>query len=55
MYTPNSPKEDENNALPEWHDPFREPQTLPSGWDLSEMLLAPSPDGVNPSDSAIED
>lgn len=23
--------------LPEWYDPFPEPQTVPSGWDLSEF------------------
>ena len=22
--------------LPEWYDPFPEPQTMPNGWDLSE-------------------
>ena len=26
------------NALPEWYDPFPEPNTIPHGWDLSEYL-----------------
>ena len=26
--------------LPEWYDPFPEPQTVPSGWDLSEFGYA---------------
>ncbi len=28
---------------PEYHDPFPEPNTIPSGWDLSELLSAPQP------------
>jgi hypothetical protein len=38
MYTPNSPKDDMDNILPEWHEPFPEPQTIPTGWDVSEMV-----------------
>jgi hypothetical protein len=40
MYTPNSPHDDMDTVMPEWHDPFPEPQTIPSGWDLSEFLSA---------------
>ena len=25
------------DRLADWHDPFPEPRTLPSGWDLSEF------------------
>jgi hypothetical protein len=24
-------------GMPEWYDPFVEPQTMPSGWDLTEL------------------
>lgn len=37
MNTPNEePKAVENSA----YNPFPEPQTIPSGWDLSEMLFS---------------
>jgi hypothetical protein len=29
---------------PEWREAFHEPQTLPAGWDLSEMLGACHPE-----------
>jgi hypothetical protein len=38
MDTPKPPKDDMDNTLPEWHEPFPEPQTIPSGWDLSGIL-----------------
>jgi hypothetical protein len=38
MNTSNSPKDDMDNTLPEWHEPFPEPKTIPSGWDLSGIL-----------------
>jgi hypothetical protein len=34
------------------YDPFPEPRTLPSGWDLSGLLSAPEPDPVSESESA---
>jgi len=38
----NPPNEiEETDALPEWHDPFPEPNTIPAGWDLSESNLQP--------------
>lgn len=36
-------------------DPFPEPQTIPSGWDVSGLLSAPEPDFATDSDSAAED
>jgi hypothetical protein len=42
MFTPNPPYDDKESDLPEWHEPFPEPQTIPSGWDLSEVLSAPA-------------
>jgi hypothetical protein len=32
-------------------DPFPEPQTIPSGWDLSELLSAPESVPATESDS----
>lgn len=40
MNPPNSPYEEEVNVLPEWLEPFPQPQTIPSGWDVSEVLSA---------------
>ena len=34
------PEELAADTLPEWYDPFVEPQTYPAGWDVSEMLHA---------------
>jgi hypothetical protein len=34
------PEEAAAETLPEWYDPFVEPQTYPAGWDVSEMLHA---------------
>jgi hypothetical protein len=38
MFTPNPPYDDKESDLPEWHEPFPEPQTIPCGWDLSAVL-----------------
>jgi len=38
MFTSSSPHDGPETILPEWHEPFPEPQTIPSGWDLSEVL-----------------
>ena len=35
---PPNPEFDPEEPLPEWHEPFPEPQTIPSGWDLSGIL-----------------
>ncbi len=45
MYGPNTPKEESEELLPEWHEPFPEPNTIPSGWNFSSngpMSAAPS-------------
>jgi hypothetical protein len=34
------------------YNPFPEPQTIPGGWDTSELLAAPQPDtALNEPDS----
>ena len=35
MYGPNTPKEESEEQQPEWHEPFPEPNTIPSGWNFS--------------------
>jgi hypothetical protein len=41
MFTPESPKEEIESILPEWHEPFPEPNTIPSGWNLSAIVPIP--------------
>jgi hypothetical protein len=36
------------------YDPFPEPQTIPSGWDISELLSAPEPAPVTEADDSAE-
>jgi len=31
-----------DNTLPEWHEPFPKPQTIPSGWDMSGLQAEPA-------------
>ena len=26
-----------NDSMPDWYDPFSEPNTIPSGWDVSDL------------------
>jgi hypothetical protein len=40
------------NVIPEWHEPFPEPQTIPLGWDLSEILSAPMSAAMDADESA---
>lgn len=41
MFTPNTPKDDQEEFLPEWHEPFPEPNPFPSGWNMSSILPLP--------------
>ena len=45
MFTPNSPFEEKESVLPEWHEPFPQPKTIPERWDVSEVLAAPATEG----------
>jgi hypothetical protein len=38
MYAIDKPLNEIGNLLPDWHEPFPEPQTIPTGWDLSDVL-----------------
>ncbi len=55
MYSIDKPHIEIGNFLPEWHEPFPEPQTIPSGWDLSEVLSASTPSLDEDTDSGTED
>ncbi len=45
MYGPNTPTQDPDETLPEWHEPFPEPNTIPSGWSFTSAapVLASAP------------
>lgn len=38
----------------EERNPFPEPQTIPSGWDMSAFLSAPKSDSVSETDDSSE-
>ncbi len=40
MCTPTTPPET-TSSMPEWYDPFFEPQTYPAGWDVSGLCSEP--------------
>ena len=54
MFTPDPPYDELENALPEWHEPFPEPQTIPAGWDVSEVLSASSSEAVDDTDASAK-
>lgn len=54
MNTTNTPYEEIESAQPEWRDPFPEPQTIPSGWDISEVLAPSMPAAINEMDLKVE-
>jgi hypothetical protein len=28
-----------DDSLPDWHEPFPEPNTIPDGWDVSNLMM----------------
>ena len=50
MYPPNTTKPEQPSQWPEWHEPFPEPQTIPTGWDLSAL-----PSELSASEADSED
>jgi hypothetical protein len=46
MVTSFLPDDDLESTLPEWHEPFPEPQTIPSGWDLSDAIYTSAVDSL---------
>ena len=55
MITPNSPQEEQENLLPEWHEPFPEPNTIPSGWNMSSIISTPYSTVAMEADEEVED
>jgi len=54
MNPPSKPQENFEVFPSPIFDPFPEPRAYPSGWDLSEFLLAASPPAVTESDAPAE-
>ena len=50
----NTQDENQEIAHSSAYNPFPEPQTIPSGWDLSEFLSAPEPAPVTEADDSAE-
>jgi len=46
--------EDSDFVQTDWFDPFPEPHTIPSGWDISGLLSDPQPASVEEADSIDE-
>ncbi len=54
MITPKTPKVDMEDTSSDWFEPFPEPQTIPSGWDVSDMVAASSPEFMESSPTTEE-
>jgi hypothetical protein len=55
MYGPNTPSEEPEEMLPEWHEPFPEPNPFPSGWTFSSGYGAPTASSALDSEESAED
>ena len=51
----NTPNENQDVALNSAYNPFPEPQTIPSGWDLSGLLYQPQADAAMDEEEAAEE
>lgn len=47
--------QDQDTVQSTAHNPFPEPQTIPSGWDTSEFLSMPQPGSVESTDDPSKD
>ena len=50
----NAQNENQDTAQTVAYNPFPEPQTIPSGWDTSELLFTPQPTSVEQPDDSRE-
>ncbi len=50
----NITKEEQDVTCNSAYNPFPEPQTIPSGWDLSEMMSAPQTDSAMDEEESAE-
>jgi hypothetical protein len=46
--------EDQDTAQTSAHNPFPEPQTIPSGWDTSGFFSTPEPASAQEADDSAE-
>ena len=46
--------EDQDFVQSDWFDPFPEPHTIPSGWDISGLLSDPQPASVEEAHAVDE-
>jgi hypothetical protein len=51
MNTPNEYQDDNGNSA---YNPFPEPQTIPSGWDMSEFIAISQVDSLTDEDNAAD-
>ena len=54
MFKTNLPYDEIESVLPEWHEPFPQPQTIPSGWDITGLLSAAMPSAVEDTEVSAE-
>jgi hypothetical protein len=54
MFNTNPPYDELDSLLPEWHEPFPQPQTIPSGWDITGLLSAAMPSAVDDTEIHAE-
>jgi hypothetical protein len=47
MFKTNPPYDELESVLPEWHEPFPQPQTIPSGWDITGLLSVDMPSALD--------
>ncbi len=50
----NTPDADREVLQPSAYNPFPEPQTIPSGWDISGFFSTPQPDFVEQAVDSVE-
>jgi hypothetical protein len=50
----NTPDEKQDTVHTAAYNPFPEPQTIPSGWDLSGLISAPETDSDTDKDDSAE-
>jgi hypothetical protein len=51
----NTPNEDRDVFQSEYFDPFPQPQTIPSGWDLSGLFPTPATEPLESADDLAGD
>jgi len=47
--------EDQDFVQADWFDPFPEPRTIPSGWDISGLFSDPRTASLEEADAIDED